>query len=547
MPSAASPRIETNHRRLFVSTRRGSVVRTALAIIAALPGLAHASSLTVPDNVPTVQAALDAGVDTVLVRAGSHAESPTASTRVVLLGIPGQPAFVRPVLQQLFIYADHSFSGTLVVRGLEFNGQVRIANTNPSSAIVFENCHFMGGINDFSPDPPTSEMKLRKCLVVGDAALQPEGRCEIDSCTFEGQLSVRHSDCELVVQDSEFHGAGGGTGISCTTELRSATVARNTVSGFTTGLFLDAWDGIMVADNTIRDCTGNGIYMIGDGAEIARNRVERCGGAGLLVIGRGSVGVRANVITGSGDSGLFLDVGYSGHVIGNVISGSRRHGMEIHGLFDGVLEVTNNTSAFNRESGFSSGVSAGSGSYVLFGNIGYGNRTHGVQWQTSEVTFVGCNDWFANGLGAVQGMPPSSEDFAVDPLFCNGDFHLSSASPLVDMPSCGLVGALGIGCGVLSTPGRAADGFRLANVRPNPARGPVTIELELAREAEISVDIFDVQGRLVASPARGSRAAGRHALEWSPSSMGGRAPAGLYLVRFRFPGGEEKRRVILVP
>jgi hypothetical protein len=84
-------------------------------------------------------------------------------------------------------------------------------------------------------------------------------------------------------------------------------------------------------------------------------------------------------------------------------------------------------------------------------------------------------------------------------------------------------------------------------VRPNPSRGPVTIELELAREATIAVEVFDVQGRLVATPASGSRPAGKLAVQWSPTSSAGRSSAGIYLIRFRFPGGEEKRRVIRTP
>jgi len=77
-------------------------------------------------------------------------------------------------------------------------------------------------------------------------------------------------------------------------------------------------------------------------------------------------------------------------------------------------------------------------------------------------------------------------------------------------------------------------------VRPSPSTGPVTIEYELARDAAIQVDILDVQGRLVASPAHGPQGAGRHGVVWP-----GMVHGGFYLVRYRYPGGEDRRRLVL--
>jgi hypothetical protein len=73
---------------------------------------------------------------------------------------------------------------------------------------------------------------------------------------------------------------------------------------------------------------------------------------------------------------------------------------------------------------------------------------------------------------------------------------------------------------------------------------PVLIEFELGAQAATELEVFDVQGRLVASPARGVWPAGRHAVEWSGRSDGGRPRSGIYLIRYRYPGGEARRRVI---
>jgi hypothetical protein len=438
----------------------------------------------------------------------------------------------------------------LIVRDLEFTGQVQIANTNTGSDIEFEDCHFLGGILDFSADPTTSSMSFRRCRIVGGASLQPEGSCVVDSCVFEGPLSVNHSYATLVARDSEFHGAGTAVAIqSGNSELQSATISRCTIERFASGIVVRA-DAITVEDNHVSDCPGVGMYLDGGASPVVRrNQLERCGGFGLYSVAYGSVSVLDNIVAGSGESGMLVVVDGGGQITGNVVSACGRNGIELHGYAVGGLEVRNNTSAFNVVSGFWSENSRDPLSgYELSGNIGFGNGAYGVQWQTPDASVVRCNDWFENGLGAVQGMPPSSEDFTVDPRFCNtalGDFHLSSASPLVSMPGCGQVGALGVGCGVLSTPDRSADASRLAAVHPSPARGPVSIEFELARQSEISLDVFDVQGRLVASLARGAWPAGRHAVEWCGSAGGTRAAAGVYLVRYRHPGGQEQRSLVL--
>jgi hypothetical protein len=90
---------------------------------------------------------------------------------------------------------------------------------------------------------------------------------------------------------------------------------------------------------------------------------------------------------------------------------------------------------------------------------------------------------------------------------------------------------------------RSITGFRLEQVAPNPARGPVRIQFSLARVAPVELDVFDILGRHVASLARGTWPAGQHVVEWSRQASGDAAPSGLYLVRYRFPGGQQHRRV----
>ena len=69
---------------------------------------------------------------------------------------------------------------------------------------------------------------------------------------------------------------------------------------------------------------------------------------------------------------------------------------------------------------------------------------------------------------------------------------------------------------------------------------PVQISFTLPREATVEMDLYDLQGRRLASLAHGSLAAGAHVVEWSGRSM---AP-GMYLLDYRYPGGHQIRRFV---
>jgi DNA-binding beta-propeller fold protein YncE len=98
--------------------------------------------------------------------------------------------------------------------------------------------------------------------------------------------------------------------------------------------------------------------------------------------------------------------------------------------------------------------------------------------------------------------------------------------------------------------GRSTDEeltFSLGAVGPSPGGGPVRIPFSLARSARIQIDVFDLLGRNVATPAQGMWPAGTQVVEWDGmASVGGPAPAGVYLVRYAFPGGQDQRRVMRV-
>lgn len=90
--------------------------------------------------------------------------------------------------------------------------------------------------------------------------------------------------------------------------------------------------------------------------------------------------------------------------------------------------------------------------------------------------------------------------------------------------------------------------FALYPARPNPFSHQTTIRFDLPRPARVQIELFDVQGRRVATLANQSREAGRHSITWDGSTNnGGKAAAGIYLCRMRAGEFTAEKRISLLP
>lgn len=95
-----------------------------------------------------------------------------------------------------------------------------------------------------------------------------------------------------------------------------------------------------------------------------------------------------------------------------------------------------------------------------------------------------------------------------------------------------------------SLPARTA----LGNVFPNPFQSETTIELALRHESEVSLDVYDLSGRRVASVLHGVQPAGMRLVKWDGRGERGLKMApGIYLMRLEADGQRQTRRVLLVP
>ena len=97
------------------------------------------------------------------------------------------------------------------------------------------------------------------------------------------------------------------------------------------------------------------------------------------------------------------------------------------------------------------------------------------------------------------------------------------------------------------TAGGSLNQFALLAVAPSPTRDVARIDFAVAREARVRLSVLDVQGRRVAQLADAVYRPGRYQAIWDGRNERGRAPAGLYFVRYEWPGQHSVRRLLLVP
>jgi len=95
----------------------------------------------------------------------------------------------------------------------------------------------------------------------------------------------------------------------------------------------------------------------------------------------------------------------------------------------------------------------------------------------------------------------------------------------------------------ISLPVKAA----LLHSYPNPFNAVTTIEFSLPTSTDISLELFDLQGRRVATLAKGYYIAGEHAVIWdSVNDSGDAVASGVYLVRLSTAETTTTRNVMLL-
>jgi hypothetical protein len=102
-----------------------------------------------------------------------------------------------------------------------------------------------------------------------------------------------------------------------------------------------------------------------------------------------------------------------------------------------------------------------------------------------------------------------------------------------------------VGTGVTAVDGSAAARPRLGVPAPNPSTGPLRVSFRLERAEEVDVRVFAVDGREVATLARGVWGEGSHEAAWNGrDARGANVRPGVYVIRYAAGGVTETRRVV---
>lgn len=180
-----------------------------------------------------------------------------------------------------------------------------------------------------------------------------------------------------------------------------------------------------------------------------------------------------------------------------------------------------------------------------------GSNGSGGSWDTSLGTDLGGN-------------------IDADPFYPDapaGDLHIGNGSPAVDagtnaaplLPSDDLDGnprivGVDVDMGAYEydqvtsvDPPPVVSHLAIQSAYPNPFNPSVTVEISLDRRRPLSVDVYDVTGRLVRTLTRGDHPSGLNRVTWDGRNGDGAVvAAGVYFVSARSLGWQARRKIILV-
>ena len=352
----------------------------------------------------------------------------------------------------------------------------------------------------------------------------------------------------------------GGGGIRCdgsSPTIRDCVIEGNT-STFNGGGGLNCvWGSAAL----VSDCRIVGNVGHGGGGGIDLHKSPNTSIEGCVISG--------NLATGNPGGGIYV-YGSSAHfqISDCLISGNSAGGVHVMGEFDSGFAVTfeNCTITGNNWEGACGGLSIDDNgaaidlyimNSILWGNGGSESQ-HELEFY-SELGYgeIACTDIDTTGIMIL--WPGLIDDSCIseDPLFCDpmipaeapttaGDYTLDAASPCLNAPGCGQIGAYGQGCDVYTTvtdagslPVRPLGLF----VSPNPSTGEVTLRYTLPSTAPPSIRIYDIRGRVV----RFLETSGGGILTWDGRGASGeRVAPGIYFVRIAAGSAAESRRVTLV-
>lgn len=558
-----------------------------LAALAGLPTPGLASRAVVPDDHSTIQAAVDSGVDTVVVRQGEYPEVVQLARGVSIIGVvPTEAPFtfgVPPLPALGGLVGLDLAHGLVVLKGLRFRGVVSLSPTTASVRV--SGCRLDRGISFGNANG--SQDHITNCLSFGDI-VNNGFNGSVGLCTVVGgTIRIPYSHSTLMVHDNVVVGpapvgiqlhedsyAIGNYVRGCEVGIKAACNFLASITGNIIedcsgpGISFDHCSQSFVVDdvvgNVVRRCGGRGISVPNGYNTIAENVVENCGAEGIFhsgvglalrdntVLRSGATGIRAGIMIGDNTGNVVLYSDGDGihlddvnRLSRNIVGRNSGRGIVVDGSDGHTRSIHHNTAFANNGAGLAiSAVKPRPDS--LTHNISFANAI-GLAWSGPGAPHLACNDWFANTGGAVTGLAPGATDVSLDPRFCdlpNDIVSLASDSPLANLAGCGQVGALGVACAVAVGVGdpRPASLGRL-QIRPQPSRGAMHFVWP-PTDVAITLEVFDVTG---ARRMARSVAPGASEFVWNGEDDSGQAlPAGVYFAKLVHGRARSEATVVVI-
>jgi hypothetical protein len=177
----------------------------------------------------------------------------------------------------------------------------------------------------------------------------------------------------------------------------------------------------------------------------------------------------------------------------------------------------------------------------LAGSVDWGLTLHPATWSfLSKSTAIDGGIAWENPGGVGEEL---LFDLAADGLYCLAVWKVGAG----DLPASGDYRIVIEPQTVDASPSAAPARTALAAAWPNPVRTSLTVDFDLAREGEASLEVFDIAGARVRSLVHEPRPAGRHRAIWDLRDRSGRSvKAGIYHLRFSAPGATSIRKLVVV-
>lgn len=545
-----------------------------ILLILVMAGLGNATIINIPADYPTVQQGLNAALegDTVLVADGIYSENLVYPNCNLFLAswylLDGDTTHISNTILDgsqpsnpdsgSVLYMEGGQDSTTVIMGLTLQGGTGTLNSswwggNPK--------RYGGG-----------------CVIRHAAPVLKYNRIHHNSAYYGGGLYLLGDDGIFLQNNEIFYNqyitSGGGLkGDSCSATLLSNHIHHNSSGYQAGGIMFWFCDTIVIADNDIdhneavvdgaAGFCAPGTFLV-TGNVISDNYLSSPNvGAGLnFGVSPGFTYVTLTNNQFLRNEGGFIygalgmSSGVQGVVMDNVFQDNSSYEAAGITLWNGIFTISNNQ--FINNTGTLSGtIYIGTGVYVqIFDNVFTGNI--GSPQNASAIfayTNVSTNVIYDNNI---YGNSPPAVAISSDSPFptlnainnwwgdASGPYH-----PILNPTGLGDA----VGDSVLfdpwltepvwappASPRTTPERFLLSPAYPNPFNPITTIGFALPQAARVSLIVYDVSGRIVATLVNGWREAGNHEVTFDAGEL----PSGVYLAKLEAGNFSAVQKLVLL-